>query len=385
MFIASNFTEKSTSGSKIGRGRIAPRRSALRYVVGAALAALVLSGPPSAFAVVVTDDFSDLNDTANPAWTRLDGLIGSTGQTWDASTGVYRMYAPSNGFESIGAVGSHVGPTYTDVRVSMDLVEFYTTFAPPHGPEWVQITARSNGSNDLLGLTGYAYGYDPLANANAGEMVLYRNDVNDPTNDIGSQRVTLDQNKDYRIVLEVIGNTLHGQVSEIGTGTVVAESFADISAAANVYTSGISGVFGYSQSPFETQFGIDNFRVEEALAGDYNRDGSVGAADYVVWRKTLGAQSPDLDTIGNPPSYAVVSLGDMRANGAVSGTCGFSTENCEVIDQADYAIWRSNFGDTVSGSGFGFGSGGAVPEPAGAALAFFGIIGLWFCRRHSGR
>ncbi len=163
----------------------------------------------------------------------------------------------------------------------------------------------------------------------------------------------------------------------------MAESFADISGGTNVYTSGTSGVFGYSFTPFETQFGIDNFRIEEALAGDYNRDGAVGAADYVLWRKTLGTQSPDLDTVGNPPSYAVVSLGDMRANGAISGTCSFNTENCEVINQADHAAWRGNFGDTVSGSGFG--SGGAVPEPASAVLAFLGMAGLWFCRRHTSR
>jgi hypothetical protein len=101
--------------------------------------------------VVVTDDFSDMNDTANPAWTRLDGLVMSTGQTWDASTGVYRMHGPSNGFDNIGSVGAHVGPEYTDVRVTMDLVEFYTMFAPPNGPAFVNIMARSNSSNDFLG------------------------------------------------------------------------------------------------------------------------------------------------------------------------------------------------------------------------------------------
>src|SRR5687768_16221496 len=135
-----------------------------------AVAIIALSVIPDAHAVVVTDDFSDLNDTANPAWTHLDGLVTSTGQTWDASTGAYRMAAPSNGFENFGFVGSHVGPEYTDVRVSMDLVEFYTTFAPPNGPEFVQIMARSNGDNDPTELTGYAYGYDPLANANEGEL-----------------------------------------------------------------------------------------------------------------------------------------------------------------------------------------------------------------------
>jgi hypothetical protein len=348
-----------------------------------AVVALVLT--PCARAVVVTDDFSDMNDTANPAWTHLDGLIGSTGQTWDASTGVYRMTAESNGFENFGFVGSHVGPSYTDVRVSMDLVEFYTTFAPPNGPEFVNIMARSNGDNAAAALTGYAYGYDPLADANNGEMVLYRVDPNADVNDIGAQRVTLSQDKDYRFILEVIGNSIHGQVIDLSNGMIVAESFKNIANNPNdpVYASGTSGVIGYTQSPFSPVFGIDNFRAEEALAGDYNRDGSVDAADYVVWRDTLGETSPNLD----PNTFKVISLGNMSANGAVSGNCSHTTSNCEVIDQADYDVWRANFGRTVSASGGGGGSGGvatgsaSVPEPATAALALLAAMILGCLRR----
>ncbi|HJQ79664.1 MAG TPA: hypothetical protein VJ828_06895 [Lacipirellulaceae bacterium] len=341
-----------------------------------AAAALALFISSNTRAVVVIDDFSDLNDTANPAWTHLDAFVMSTGQTWDASTGVYRMSAPSNGFENIGAVGSHVGPEFTDVRVSMDLVEFYTTFAPPNGPEFVNIMARSNGNNTFGGLTGYAYGFDPIANANEGEMVLYRIDPNVDVNDIGAQRVTLDQTKQYRFMLEVIGNVIHGRVTEIGTGTVVAESFADISRGENLYSSGTSGVFGYTESPFRTLFAIDNFRAEEALAGDYNRDGSVDAADYVVWRATLGEQSPQLEP---GPSFKVISFGKMSANGAVSGNCNHTTSNCEVIDEADYEIWRGNFGETVSDSGTG--SAAAVPEPSSIVMSLASVVTLACLRR----
>jgi hypothetical protein len=354
-------------------------RSLIRTgLCGLTVVALILTS--NARAVVVTDDFSDLNDTANPEWTRLSGFVMSTGQTWDASTGVYRMSAPSNGFENIGAVGSHVGPEFTDVRVTMDLVEFYTLFIPPNGPEFVNIMARSNGDNTFGGLTGYAYGFDPIANANDGEMVLYRIDPNVDVNDIGSQRVTLDQTKQYRFMLEVIGNAIHGQVTELGPGTVVAESFADISrGTTNIYASGTSGTFAYTESPFRTKFGIDNFRAEEALAGDYNRNGSVDAADYVIWRDTVGQQSPQLE----PVTFKVISLGDMRANGAVSGNCGFDKPNCEVIDQADYDVWRANFGRTVSGGGSGshVNNASSVPEPAGAALAVVAVLALACSRR----
>jgi ELWxxDGT repeat protein len=57
--------------------------------------------------------------------------------------------------------------------------------------------------------------------------------------------------------------------------------------------------------------------------GDYNANGTVDAADYVVWRKTLGSTT------------------DLRANGDNTGP------SAGVIDQADYAVWRANFGRTT--------------------------------------
>ena len=67
--------------------------------------------------------------------------------------------------------------------------------------------------------------------------------------------------------------------------------------------------------------------------GDYNHDGIVDTADYVVWRKTDGTQ-------------------------------------------AGYNLWRANFGRTA---GNGSAAGGAVPEPT--ALATVCIAAL-FCLRH---
>jgi hypothetical protein len=52
------------------------------------------------------------------------------------------------------------------------------------------------------------------------------------------------------------------------------------------------------------------------LAGDYNYSGIVDAADFVLWRKTLG------------------STNDLRANG----------DGDADVDQDDYAVWRANFG-----------------------------------------
>lgn len=86
------------------------------------------------------------------------------------------------------------------------------------------------------------------------------------------------------------------------------------------------------------------------IRGDYNRDGRVDAADYVVWRKT----------VGQSPTYS----GD-GADGNVDG----------VINADDYNVWKANFG-TVGATGVAGSHGSAssttaaAPEPSTRALAF---------------
>jgi hypothetical protein len=105
------------------RKQTAASRLGIVMTVGAA----VLAAWPAGAAADVFDDFSDMNDTVNPAWTHLDAAVGSTGQTWDASTGAYRLHAPSDlnnphpDLVGYGFVGSYVNEPLTDVRVTADL------------------------------------------------------------------------------------------------------------------------------------------------------------------------------------------------------------------------------------------------------------------------
>ena len=63
------------------------------------------------------------------------------------------------------------------------------------------------------------------------------------------------------------------------------------------------------------------------LFGDFNEDGTVDTADYVVWRHNFGYSGSDF-------------LGDHNNSG--------------VIDMGDYQIWRSHFGQSViTGAGSG--------------------------------
>jgi gluconolactonase len=71
-------------------------------------------------------------------------------------------------------------------------------------------------------------------------------------------------------------------------------------------------------------YGIE-LNVPSPALGDFNGDGTVSAADYTVWRNTLGT-STDLSADGN---------------------------GNKTIDAGDYDVWREHFGTTL-------GSGGAA-------------------------
>jgi len=85
--------------------------------------------------------------------------------------------------------------------------------------------------------------------------------------------------------------------------------------------------------------------VPPGVAGDYNGNGVVDAADYVLWRKG-GTLQNEVATVGS-------------------------------VTPEDYTEWRARFGNT-SGSGSSLG-GAAVPEPASVALGLIASCGVCLC------
>jgi hypothetical protein len=99
------------------------------------------------------------------------------------------------------------------------------------------------------------------------------------------------------------------------------------------------------------------------LPGDYNHNGIVDAADYVVWRDTLGE--------------TVLWKGEA-ADGDRSGT----------IDLGDYEFWKLHFGEVIAASASS--AAVAVPEPgiccliaSTAALLFASPRRVACLRRHT--
>jgi fibronectin-binding autotransporter adhesin len=85
--------------------------------------------------------------------------------------------------------------------------------------------------------------------------------------------------------------------------------------------------------------------------GDYNHNGVVDAADYTLWRDTLGSST------------------SLAADGNGNGS----------IDAGDYTIWTTNFGNH---SGAGASSNSAVPEPTTLSMLLAGILTIC-CRRRA--
>jgi len=83
------------------------------------------------------------------------------------------------------------------------------------------------------------------------------------------------------------------------------------------------------------------------LPGDFNGDNTVDSLDYAVWRDALD------------------STDELNGNGDEQGG------SAGVVDLADYALWKSQFGQSLSGS-VQF-TGLAVPEPQGLHFALAGV------------
>ncbi|MEQ8846478.1 hypothetical protein [Botrimarina sp.] len=150
--------------------------------------------------------------------------------------------------------------------------------------------------------------------------------------------------------------TLAGQLTprliDVGNGFFVPSVGDDFTVL--LAPGGVSGAFdpiplmaiGGELFEWEVEYNATQARLVLAdiggLLGDYNLDGVVDAADYTVWRDSLGNDA------------------NLAADGNQDG----------MVNQADYDVWVSNYGASL-----GVGEAVAVPEPAMIWLVIGAVAG----------
>ena len=163
-------------------------------------------------------------------------------------------------------------------------------------------------------------------------------------------------------VLDTIETRTWGYVDDIMAADTLAKTFGSTSS--NAYYNSLwnsTGAFTHSQFQSATEMiasawysaWVDAGSPALGVAGDYNNNGTVDAADYAVWRKNLNTAGPLPNDV----------------------TAGVTT--------ADLDVWRTNFGKTLAGGG-GVAFTSEVPEPPTIAplLAMLAIVSLCSVRRN---
>jgi arabinogalactan endo-1,4-beta-galactosidase len=172
-------------------------------------------------------------------------------------------------------------------------------------------TAAAYGKPVMIAETGY-----PFRNPTAAEQNL-----GFPVTEAGQQ-----------LFLESVVDAVKNVPQGMGQGVFWWYAEARPTAGLNVWQNGRFGLFDQSGNLNDAARVFEQFIAR--LPGDYNEDGSVDAADYVVWRDTDG--SPD-----------------------------------------GYSAWRANFGRVYASSEDSSGiEAPAVPEPATIRLIALGCAGL---------
>lgn len=101
--------------------------------------------------------------------------------------------------------------------------------------------------------------------------------------------------------------------------------------------------FKYLDANNEWFWAIDNIKIGTGGNADFDNDGDADGNDFLIWQRNKGTGT-------------TLAQGDADGNG--------------VVNDADLAIWKSQFGQT----GLATVAAGAVPEPAAAALLFAGLM-----------
>jgi hypothetical protein len=159
--------------------------------------------------------------------------------------------------------------------------------------------------------------------------------------------------------------------SNYGNDRNIQRTYQDLWAAGILRANNKSGLTGHNFDDFfevDNDAGDNDYKLTSKLAdspipirGDFNRDGKVDQADWVVYEKTKGQ-----DGMNDTATSAALLLAD--ADGSLH------------VDPNDLRIWKEMFGTGVLGGG---GLTGNVPEPGTMLLLAIGLGAVSLLRKRA--
>lgn len=198
-------------------------------------------------------------------------------------------------------------------------------------------TLRINAAfNDLIGTVTEAHIHAPTASVGSGTAIAATPNPSFPGFPLGTASGDYEDEFDLGLAstydpafITQSGGTIGDAYSALGVALINGKAYFDIHSTA--FPNGeIRGFLSY-------------------VEGDYNDNGTVDAADYVLWHKT----------------YHGVGEEEVA-----------DSNNDEVVDEADFTAWRQNFGNFglsyLPGSGASLAAG--VPEPSAISLVALALL-----------
>ncbi|MEQ8847345.1 MAG: autotransporter-associated beta strand repeat-containing protein [Botrimarina sp.] len=275
----------------------------------------------------VAYDIGDTSDLA-PGMQISGQFLQESGDDDDEVITIVRVQSPTR-VQFSDPVGPFVN--FGETPSTLSFVDVERTFT---------LTGDNAGDNVLNPIIGdSATGVVNVAKTGAGKWIL--NGANTYSGDTTVEEGVLS-----------ITNAYLADSADVGVldGGLLDLDFAGADAVAALYLDGIPqltlGTYGAvgSGADFESSFlsgtGLLQVTVapETGLAGDFNNDGLVDAADYTLWRDNEGAVEGTLENVGE-----------------VAGPIGSD----------HYDLWVANYGATIFG---GASAAAGVPEPGAIAL-----------------
>ncbi len=241
--------------------------------------------------------------------------------------------------------------TFNEGATNETTYNFNAGYTAAYGNLWFDVDQNNDGNRDSIGSLNNYWNWDYNVTSFAGKNDLYSVALHEILHAIGfgasetwnSRASGTNWSGPNAIALNGTGNNLinSGHIAQSANSYRVSDGVAQKPVMVPSLTTGERRQLTALDLAFLRDLGYSTIALDPPTQpGDYNGDGRVDAADYTVWRDSLGRTGTNLAADG---------------------------DNNNIVNQNDYSIWRTNFGETLGGSLAG--TSVAVPEPAGLAIA----------------